>query len=82
MDKFRFSEKVNSYCFGHGIHTPVSSTNKTDRHNITEILLKVALSTINQTNPNRCCAQNAQKPEREGLPRLLRMPQTLHGAKH
>ena len=25
--------------------TPVSSTNKTDRHNITEILLKVALST-------------------------------------
>ena len=28
--------------------TPVSSTNKTDRHNITEILLKVALGTINQ----------------------------------
>ena len=27
--------------------TPVSSTNKTDRHDITEILLKVALSTIN-----------------------------------
>ena len=25
--------------------TPVSSTNKTDRHDITEILLKVALST-------------------------------------
>jgi hypothetical protein len=30
--------------------TPVSSTNKTDRHDITEILLKVALSTIKQTN--------------------------------
>ena len=29
---------------------PVSSTNKTDRHKITEILLKVALSTIKQTN--------------------------------
>jgi hypothetical protein len=29
--------------------TPVSSTNKTDLHDITEILLKVALSTINQT---------------------------------
>jgi len=29
--------------------TPVSSTNKTDRHDITEILLKVALNTINQT---------------------------------
>jgi hypothetical protein len=28
--------------------TPVSSTNKTDCHNIIEILLKVALSTINQ----------------------------------
>ena len=29
---------------------PVSFTNKTDRHDITEILLKVALNTINQTN--------------------------------
>jgi hypothetical protein len=29
----------------------VSSTNKTDRHNMTEILLKVALNTINQTKP-------------------------------
>jgi len=28
--------------------TPVSTTNKTERHDITEILLKVALSTINQ----------------------------------
>jgi hypothetical protein len=28
--------------------TPVSSTNKTDRHDITEILLKVVLSFINQ----------------------------------
>jgi hypothetical protein len=28
---------------------PVSSTNKTDRHEINEILLKVALSTIKQT---------------------------------
>jgi hypothetical protein len=28
---------------------PVSSTNKTDRHDITEILLKVVLNTINQT---------------------------------
>jgi hypothetical protein len=32
--------------------TPVSFTNKTDRHDIIEILLKVALNTINQTNPN------------------------------
>jgi hypothetical protein len=29
----------------------VSSTNKTDRHDITEVLLKVALNTINQTKP-------------------------------
>ena len=29
--------------------TPVSYTNKTDRHDITEILLKVALNTIKQT---------------------------------
>jgi hypothetical protein len=28
--------------------TPDSSTNKTDRQDITEILLKVALTTINQ----------------------------------
>jgi len=30
--------------------TPVSSTNKTDRHDITEILLKVVLNIINQPN--------------------------------
>jgi hypothetical protein len=29
--------------------TPVSSTNKTDRHDITEILCKMALNTIKQT---------------------------------
>ena len=32
--------------------TPVSSTNKTDRHDIAEILLKVALSTKAQTQDN------------------------------
>jgi hypothetical protein len=30
---------------------PVSSTNKTDHHDITEILLKVVLSIIKQTKP-------------------------------
>ena len=30
--------------------TPVSSTNKTDRHDITEILLKVTLNTIKKKN--------------------------------
>jgi hypothetical protein len=32
------------------LFSPVSSTNKTDLHDIAEILLKVALNTINQTN--------------------------------
>jgi hypothetical protein len=32
--------------------TPVSSINRTDRHDITEILLKEALNTIIQTNQN------------------------------
>jgi hypothetical protein len=32
-----------------GVFFPVSSTNKIDRHDITEILLKVALNAINQT---------------------------------
>ena len=31
--------------------SPISSTSKTDRHDITEILLKVALNTIKQINP-------------------------------
>ena len=34
------------------LSTPVSSTNKSARHDITEILLKVALNTIKQTNNN------------------------------
>jgi hypothetical protein len=32
--------------------TPVASTNKTNRHGITEILLKVALNTTKQTSNN------------------------------
>jgi hypothetical protein len=32
---------------------PVSSTNKTDCHDMTEILLKVALNTINQTKKKK-----------------------------
>jgi hypothetical protein len=42
--------------------TPVSSTNKTDRHDITEILLKVALNTISQTKPSH---QNTSKQEED-----------------
>jgi len=32
--------------------TPISSTNNTDRHNITEILLKVTLNTVTLTPYN------------------------------
>jgi hypothetical protein len=32
-----------------GGFTPVPSTNKTDRHDLNEILLKLALNTISQT---------------------------------
>ena len=39
---------VTGWWFSPG--TPVSSTNKTDRYDITEILLKVALNTIKHTN--------------------------------
>ena len=37
--------------------TPVTSTNETDRHDVAEISLKVALNTINQTNPRDQCAK-------------------------
>ena len=40
-------------CFSQG--TPVSPTNKTDRHDITEILLKVAFNTITLPYPTLWC---------------------------
>ena len=42
VSDFRLNE-----CFSPG--TPVAFTNKTDRHNVANILLKVAFNTINQT---------------------------------
>ena len=54
-----FNKAVSAHYLNIGNHivhqwfspcTPVSSTNKIDRHDITEILLKVALNTIKQTN--------------------------------
>ena len=41
---------VTGWWFSPG--TPFSSTNKTDCHNITEILLKVGLNTINHLIPD------------------------------
>jgi hypothetical protein len=46
--------------------SPVSSINKTDRHDIVEILLKVALNTINQTRANKK-QTNKQINERTNL---------------
>ena len=42
--------------------TPVSFTNKTDHHNITEILLKVALNTINQPTNQPDQLENKNQP--------------------
>jgi len=38
---------------GGSLDTPASSTTKTGRHDIAEILLKVALNTINQIKSNQ-----------------------------
>jgi hypothetical protein len=44
---------VSDLCFS--MNTPVSSSNKTDHHDITEILLKVALNTTITQSPNTFC---------------------------
>jgi hypothetical protein len=40
---------TDRHVFRDFLRTPVSSTNKAERHNITEILLKGVLNTITQT---------------------------------
>ena len=58
------SDCVVSFCFRGRWFSPgtsVSSTNKTDRHDMTEILLKVALNTIKtnkQTNKQIHCSSS------------------------
>jgi hypothetical protein len=47
----KFVSDLRQVWFSRG--TPISPTNKTDSHDITEILLKVALSAI-KTKPNYC----------------------------
>jgi hypothetical protein len=42
-------DHLGRFDFSYSISTLVSSTNKTDSHDITEILLKVALNTISLT---------------------------------
>ena len=48
----------NKVCQWFSPDTLVSSTNKTDRHDITEILLKVALNTIKQNQSILQCIIN------------------------
>ena len=47
--------------------TPVSSSNKTDHHDITEILLKVALNTINQFKPHIWQHKHVDIPSNIGM---------------
>jgi len=52
----RLGRGVQHYVIGRWFSSgpAVSSTNKTDPHYISEILLKVALNTIKQTNKQTC----------------------------
>ena len=43
---------IPATCRWFSLGTPISATNKTDRHDITEILLKLPLNTINHQPPN------------------------------
>jgi hypothetical protein len=56
--------------------TPVTSTNKTDLHKIIDILLKVALNDINQTNHNNLPVINEMNEEEW----LLSQHDTFHYA--
>jgi hypothetical protein len=47
---------------------PASSTTKTDRHDIAEIWLKVALNTINQIKCTCACSQFTYNPAGHAIP--------------
>jgi hypothetical protein len=47
------SEQIACPCWWFSAGTPASSTTKPDRHDIAEVLLKVALSTKNQSINHR-----------------------------
>jgi hypothetical protein len=49
--RYTLCDKVCQWLAAGRWFTPISSTNKTDRRDITEILLKVALNTINLNQP-------------------------------
>ena len=60
--------------------TPVSSINKADRHDIAEILLKVELTTLNQTKPISILKINTRKIIRYQQP-LIEEGQTIQLSK-
>ena len=47
--------------------TPISSTNKTDRHDIAEILLKVELNTVTETISVIINTYNIKWPHNDGI---------------
>ena len=51
LDKTLYGKVVQTVAIGRwfSLDTPISSINKTDRHDITEVLLKVALNAITLT---------------------------------
>ena len=53
---YHWLDTVTGWWFSPG--TPVSSINKSDRHDINEILMKVALNTINPTTTQRISSDN------------------------
>jgi hypothetical protein len=51
--------------------SPASSTNKTGRHDIAEILLKVALNTINQIHHNKLIQSNRHEYNEQCITNII-----------
>jgi hypothetical protein len=56
----------------------VFSTNKTDRHDVTEILLKVALNTINQPGDDKQLFLLTVKANRTGFEQTSKINQSFN----
>jgi hypothetical protein len=65
---FFSSHMCSTICMDLHPGTPVSSTNKNDRHDITEILLTVALNTINLTYMMYILLLTYYKHQKSGIP--------------
>ena len=58
---------------------PVSSTSKTDRHDITDILLKVALNNIKQTNNTHSVSQVYSRSSERTAIKWCNIYRLIHG---